>query len=963
MKVFLGTSLGIAVVALAISLLLIPRNAELALIDFKDKRYHVAMQSYQSMWDAGTRSISVLIPLSTLYLQNADVDGAVDLMEQYVEEHPDSLEAITMLGRYYQYAQRSHEYVRILSVLAQRHPTESTLRDLSRSYNDAGEYDKQIHTLKALIEHSPKHPKDFLDLAFLQAAKGHAHDALATIHQLEQQHPQAMTTTSTELKVSLALDTDVREVAAQSASNWLTHTSDADTIVRLVSLFYTRQEFSIANDLLSPFDSLLEQHSDLLQLWVELKIMLGDSATAFARLQSLSAVNRLSDDLSASHIELALSQATIAETLALAEHTDLSALPRWLLQNLADVAMATHREEFATHLVASLGDEFLVDRPVLAARIAVAQGDGAMAQRWITRAEDEALSLEEALHLMTLYRILNQDDDARRVLLALEIDDSADASILTEIASLHMLLGTTKEGLTQFEELRTHYRSEAIDVAWALLAAANGQQHNVVVWLRKTNINTLPHSVVVDLYHTAYDRSQATLALMTAQSIARRGIHPKRLLYLAHALILAKKPDKALTLVRSLLPGGRDEDDAYRAALTAAWKQGMPVTDELRTYWVSTLNTHRRERFTNDDVDAVYALIELDAHEETLPALRYFARDRGGNWTFAYEEALEKGGHDNELISFWVWRAEQDSTSAQEKRDIAFRLLAKGHQSEAEHLFVALAQDQPPQSPDVSQLLYIWGPRPHDEQLDWLEARAVGAMGKDRALWINHLMNVGAADRVVVWLKGIWPPPDRDPELVVAFATALVETKDHPTLRTLLEEEIPHEHDPERLRHLARLAYHSDHSEVAARAFTKIHHAKPHDLETLQWLGEFTASKGRYTEAKYYFEQALHVGSLTPEQRHTYGAMLQRDGDIDAANKQFHAALDQLSHDVQPTYTSQSIRAKLLHRLGQSDTAIALYEDLLSTQETNLHLRADFVEVLLDSKHYAEARKILSMTH
>ncbi|MCH8869386.1 MAG: hypothetical protein IIC85_06715, partial [Chloroflexi bacterium] len=187
-------------------------------------------------------------------------------------------------------------------------------------------------------------------------------------------------------------------------------------------------------------------------------------------------------------------------------------------------------------------------------------------------------------------------------------------------------------------------------------------------------------------------------------------------------------------------------------------------------------------------------------------------------------QALEKGGHENELISFWVWRAKQDSVSTQEKRDIAFRLLAKEHKSEAEQIFVELAQDQPPHSPDVSQLLYVWGPRPHDEQLDWLEERAIGAMGKDRVLWIDHLMNAGAADRVVVWLKGIWPPPDRDPELVVAFAAALAETKDHPTLRDLLEQEIPREHEPERLRRLARLAYHSDHAVIAARAFTKIHH-------------------------------------------------------------------------------------------------------------------------------------------
>ena len=88
-------SLALAGLALMAGILLVPGKAELALIDYKDRRFQLAFDQYQAMWDAGNESVSVLIPLRNLYLQEGNVDGAVELMEQYVADHPDSLEAIT----------------------------------------------------------------------------------------------------------------------------------------------------------------------------------------------------------------------------------------------------------------------------------------------------------------------------------------------------------------------------------------------------------------------------------------------------------------------------------------------------------------------------------------------------------------------------------------------------------------------------------------------------------------------------------------------------------------------------------------------------------------------------------------------------------------------------------------------------------------------------------------------------
>ena len=183
-----------------------------------------------------------------------------------------------------------------------------------------------------------------------------------------------------------------------------------------------------------------------------------------------------------------------------------------------------------------------------------------------------------------------------------------------------------------------------------------------------------------------------------------------------------------------------------RLCCSAAWRQRAPVADELRAIWLQHLAaaTEPSER-----VAAVYVLLELRAYPELLPVLRGLAEKDPRQWLSAYGEAATAAGRQADLPAFWTEMAMRSALPTELRRQLAFRVLESGDKRRAEQVFQALAFAAPPQSPDVRMMLFIWGPRPSTEQLDWVEARARRAAGAEAAEWMKVLIADGAPARAV----------------------------------------------------------------------------------------------------------------------------------------------------------------------------------------------------------------------
>ena len=90
--------------------------------------------------------------------------------------------------------------------------------------------------------------------------------------------------------------------------------------------------------------------------------------------------------------------------------------------------------------------------------------------------------------------------------------------------------------------------------------------------------------------------------------------------------------------------------------------------------------------------------------------------------------------------------------------------------------------------------------------LAWLEQRARGSTGEERAAWWKHMLALGAAERVAVMGAEGVPEPGQGGSLLETYLRAQAQLGDNRSFAAALIREIGAVDDPERARSLARLA-------------------------------------------------------------------------------------------------------------------------------------------------------------
>ncbi len=1003
--------------------LLIPGERELAYMHMKDKFYGTALESYEKRYAAGDLSVAVAPSLVKLRLQHADVDGAIEVLERYIEKNPGSIDARLQLGTLYQWAQRTGDHLRNLEEINRLQPMEENFRKLSAFYSFTSQYDKQIGVLKELVKTYPTSTaKDLIDLATLQASLGRLNEAVLALRRLEELYPQEVDRDVLALWVSLLLDTKNEERALKRSQDWLAVYPEPDAAAQFASIFNGKGKPALGLLLLQPFEASAHKHPELLVSLIEVEIATGNSAKAFARLNRLYEKDQLSDAVFESFIELALSQGKRKLALEASRGRDPRVLSGKVLTGLVRAAIAEKRSREAEKMLASLGKEFLDNHPILAAELALALGKKREMNRRIKQAERHPdLSDRQKIRLANLYIRLGRKGQANRWLQRLVASESTLVSSSEDITGLYLKLGRAREGMKLFGQLRTSHPSRRVEFAWVRLAIGARKTKAVRAWLAQTDPEAISDRQLADLYYLASAKGSPTLALTFSERLyRRRGGQRERLLF-AKSLVAVGRPNEALPHLRALLLTGVEAEEAYFAALSAAHARGAPVASELERFLIRKLaepnlpnrkreayvygllelksyraalptltslarrkggswlfdyvhatlesgqkelligflkyNLERRDLKREKKEAQLYLLIEHGGETAALPYLREFAETYEGEWTFAYENALRKLGRRKELLAYWEARVSRSDVPLHERREIAFRMLEYGYKRAAERAFFKLARNAPPDSPDTSQLLYLWGPRPEPSAIDWLEERARSASGAAKAAWLNHLVNAGAADRAIAVIEERSKEPTGP--ILDAYFNALLAAHDRNRLASVIESKVSDWDHPERVRRLARLALQEDLMPTARLAYIKLLKVKPDDLEALVWLGRLDFYNSRYAASNRHLGRIVALGKADYESNLYYGDLKRRENDLPAAKVYYQRALDQIEGLSTKSSRSEIVRAHLLNRLGRMDESMTLFEDLLQRRPNDTHLRTEYVNLLLDSGNYERAEQNL----
>jgi hypothetical protein len=1013
----------VAVAGVAASVPLIPTGRELAFIRFKDQLYDSARAELERRLADGDLSVAVVRPLAELHLQYADVDSAILLLERFVAEHPDDLAARRMLGTYYQFGQRPYDYLRNLEQMAARSPTPARLRELAEIYSWMDEPEKQIATLALLDARGHATPDDLVALARLRAARGRYDEAVSALERAEAISSRALDEDGLELLAALLIDAGRPEVALRTMIRRHAVVANPGLSVRIARTFHGKGHPGLAASLLEATPALDERNPGALAALTQAEVDAGLAARALSRLIDLNGRGVLPATLRGTLVELAVVEGDLDTAWAAGRALGWSAVPPAALAGIVAAAQAKGRTAEVQELLREAGDACLATMPVLAAQLAVDRGDPAAARRWIAAAgAAPSANPDDQVALAGLEQRLGMADAGYTRLKRHLAAGHATTWAVESFAQLALETGRSREAAELLHRARGRVGLPG-DVAWARVATDAGESRAVIAWLRSPPARRAPAQALRDIAYLSLDAHRPAVAVEASRLLAGGAVTKADRLLLARALSENGDTQAALDVLRPLAARDATAAAMFDAALARASRTSAKARDELvrraaaelasgtvpparrgelarvlagagafaaaldamaplvradRDAWLATyVETAKRvppptgavtllaSELRRADLDVaareslVRALLDLGATRVAEPYLRELAAREGGSWPWAYDEALAARGDRAARLDWWRGQGLRADLPPAERRAAAFKLIDLRDKAGAEQVLRALVEGHPSESASLAQLLYLWGPRPPRAALDWIEARARAAAGSEQAVWLQHLVEAGAARRALALLTP--PPVPADTARFDVWVTALRAARNRDGLQRAIEDGAAATRDPQRLDALARVALAESLPAAAERAFGALVTVDPDALEARRWLGLLALARNDAVAAREHLEFYVAAGGRDPEALLRHGELLEGDHRPDEARRAFALGLEASERADRRTIAARRTHAFLLAHAGRTADAQRDLEDLVATQPADAHLRADYAAWLLKEGRHADAARILDL--
>ena len=325
-----------------------------------------------------------------------------------------------------------------------------------------------------------------------------------------------------------------------------------------------------------------------------------------------------------------------------------------------------------------------------------------------------------------------------------------------------------------------------------------------------------------------------------------------------------------------------------------------------------------------------------------------------------YEAALLDTGRHEELLGLLRLRLSRSNLDRKEKQMLAARALALGDKALAERIYMELSANAPPDSSEVSQLLYLWGPRPQPSQLQWLEKRVRNAQGKQRLAWLRRLLDAGAEARVLEIIQQELALAGYDSDLAGLQMDILQQQENYSRLRAVLRQAIKSSQDAGQLRGYIQRAEQAGFADLALEASRRFLAIAPDDPPMLRRFGLLAWQKGQWDDAFEMLGRYLRNSPGDIDSNYYYAELLIRRNEVQQAKPFYQRVIQLLAAEPELDMHKAVIQAQALYRLGEHDSAILAFQKLLLAYPGNPDLRADFATILLETGHTDQAARVLA---
>lgn len=955
----------LTIAALAAGYFLMPREQEVALMQMKDKRFEEARGSYEKQLADGNVTIEVVTRLSELYLQIGAVDKAIEVMEKYIATKPTDINAREKLGVYYQYAQRQEDYLRNLEEIQKLTPKPENLKTLSDIYNFNTQYEKQAETLNQLVETDQGGSvKNFMDLAYIHAAKKAYPEAIDILKEFKTKHPEEYGFEQTELMLTLMFDAKRGEEAALEADEWVkAHAQDYNNNARIINILHYRGNPQMAKNVMAQYtEEQINKNPALLEEYILLMLAEGKDEEAYQRLKGLYAKDELTPELKKRLMFFAFIREENELAKNLLEGTELASYNEEELVSLLEISAVQNVPMIRQKLNDTFPDAQYKDTyPVLMALMAVSnQSKDADAR--LDALDKIELNPSQLLQVARICTRHNKYNCTSQFLGKLPSHEELSDLEVANVSQLYLDMKKYETGynyLTTASEGRVSNDIENVKVKYM---AVHGETAALEEWLT-SHKGMVGGRQLADLFYLALNNKQLPTAVSVAEFYHEKEKNDQSASILSQAYVRNGDYANAVTLLRDIDPMTEDDENNYMMALAKLSKTNPDYRKELTDFAGLKLQSDISEK---QKMAIVYALVAAKETNAVMPHIRTLALKHGGQWAALYAENLDKMGKHDEARKFWVTLANQKSTPAKQKREIAYTLLNHGYKTDAVGIFKTLVANAKPDSAEMKELLFLWGPRPAAEDMKWLEARYLNAPAEEKSAWLTIIGDYSSTTAVQAFVE-------RHPEALAnksiqnTYFSTMIASGQFAEASKPLYEAAKARGDKLWLKEYGDMARDNNMKREAMAAYETVVTLDPANDHAFRESGLLAFGMADYSASELLLAQYLQNANVfTADDRaylalFHYAELLRRHKQMDAAIPYYRDTINNIDTFKLLTADAQSIKAQSLVWMGDVDAGMALYSNLINRFPNDDVLRADYISTLIDLKHYDEARSLLAM--
>ena len=295
--------------------------------------------------------------------------------------------------------------------------------------------------------------------------------------------------------------------------------------------------------------------------------------------------------------------------------------------------------------------------------------------------------------------------------------------------------------------------------------------------------------------------------------------------------------------------------------------------------------------------------------------------------------------------------------------------------SKASLILQHLSEKTPPNFSDIQSLVYLWGPKPSPENINWLEKKAEQSTSKDLGFWLQGLNQVSDFDFIIQTFSNHWTE-DVSSDAFFAYMDALTIRKRSIELQNAIRWGVIHFHTPDELQKLGTYAQRAD---LRREIYQRLVDQRPDDLDAWRQIGK--AAYEQHDDARtlqaidQFFSLAMQeidgcaektwtypdVTILSKnlcrladvpflyESLYEYGDVLEKQRRYDLSKQYFEMALNLIKKAPEKTYSMMEIQSLIDYKITSHTAALNEMHDLYEMSSHDPSVSASYANMLMDA--------------